>query len=82
LPDGFFSDQKSQFGYVLEDLGMEHVVIYSVHLEYFRTIEYILWAFGNFVFIRYIFPRFDMLYQRKSGNLGFDLGYKHERAGL
>jgi hypothetical protein len=23
LPDGFFSDQKSHFGYILEDLGME-----------------------------------------------------------
>jgi hypothetical protein len=33
LPDGFFSDQKkSQFGYILEDLGMEIVVINSNHL--------------------------------------------------
>jgi hypothetical protein len=23
LPDGFFSDQKSQFGYILEDLAMK-----------------------------------------------------------
>jgi hypothetical protein len=28
LPDGFFSDQKSQFGYILEDLGMENAVIH------------------------------------------------------
>jgi hypothetical protein len=28
LPDGFFSDQKYQFGYILEDLGMENVVMY------------------------------------------------------
>jgi hypothetical protein len=26
LPDGFFSDQKSQYGYILEDLGMENFV--------------------------------------------------------
>jgi hypothetical protein len=42
LPDGFFSDQKYQFGYILEDLGMEKV---STHifwpLEYFMTIGYI-----------------------------------------
>jgi hypothetical protein len=25
LPDGFISDQKSQFGYILEDLGMKNV---------------------------------------------------------
>jgi hypothetical protein len=31
LPDGFFSDQKSQFGYILEDLRMGNVVIYSGH---------------------------------------------------
>jgi hypothetical protein len=28
LPDGFFSDQKSQFGYVKEELGMESGVIH------------------------------------------------------
>jgi hypothetical protein len=41
LPDGFFSDQKYQFGKILEDLGMENVVIYSGHSEYFMTIGYI-----------------------------------------
>jgi hypothetical protein len=49
LPDGFFSDQKSQFGHILEDLRMENVVVYSGNLEYFTTLGYILWAFGNFV---------------------------------
>jgi hypothetical protein len=29
LPDGFFSDQKSQFGYILEDLGIENVIFWS-----------------------------------------------------
>jgi hypothetical protein len=55
LPDVFFSNQKSQFGYILEDLGMENVVIYSGHLEYCTTTGCILWAFGNFVVIWYIF---------------------------
>jgi hypothetical protein len=33
LPDGFFSDQNYQLGYILEDLGIENVVIFHVHLE-------------------------------------------------
>jgi hypothetical protein len=36
LPVGFFSDPKSQFGYVLEHLGMENVVIH------------VFWSFGIF----------------------------------
>jgi hypothetical protein len=38
LPDGFFLDQKSHFGDIMEDLGMKNVVIYSGHSEYFTTI--------------------------------------------
>jgi hypothetical protein len=55
LPDGFFSNQISRFRYILEDSGMEKVVTYSGHLEYFTTIGYILLAFVNFVVIRYSF---------------------------
>jgi hypothetical protein len=65
LPDGFFSDQNSQFGDILEDLGMENVVIFSGHLEYFTTIVYILCAFGNFVVILYIFPPLWYIVQSK-----------------
>jgi hypothetical protein len=65
LPDGFFSDQKSQFGYILEGLRKDNVVIYSGHLEYFTTIGYILWSFDIF------FPSFGTLYQEKSGHPGF-----------
>jgi hypothetical protein len=32
LPDGLFSNQKSQFGYILECLRLEHVYIFYVHL--------------------------------------------------
>jgi hypothetical protein len=35
LPDGPFSDQKSQFGYISGDLGMETVVYIHV-----------FWSFG------------------------------------
>jgi hypothetical protein len=37
LPDGLFSNQKSQFGYILEGLGMENVVFYG-HFGYFTAI--------------------------------------------
>jgi hypothetical protein len=68
LTDVFFSDQKYQFGYILEGLEMENVVIFSDHLEYFTTTGYILWAFSNFVVIWYTFRRFGILYPEKSGN--------------
>jgi hypothetical protein len=41
LPDGAFSNQKSQFGYILEGLGMENVGIPT----YFRAICNILRPF-------------------------------------
>jgi hypothetical protein len=65
LPDGIFSNQKSQFGLILEALAMEDVGIFYVHLGYFTAIWYILWSFGifyghlvYFVVIWYIFPVF------------------------
>jgi hypothetical protein len=33
LPDGLFSNQKSQFWLNLEGLGMENVVIFYDHVE-------------------------------------------------
>jgi hypothetical protein len=41
LPDGILSDQKSQFGYILEVLAMEDDGIFCCHLVYFT-------AFGTF----------------------------------
>jgi hypothetical protein len=41
LPDGLFSNQKSQFGEILEDLRMESAGIFFGHLEYFTVIWYI-----------------------------------------
>jgi hypothetical protein len=46
LPDGLFLYQKCQFGYILEGLGMENVVILYDHLEYFEAIWYNLRPFG------------------------------------
>jgi hypothetical protein len=72
LPDGLLSNQKSQFGYILEGLEMEIAGIFYGHLEYFTVIWYVLWVFGNVVVIWYIFPRFGILCQEKSGNPGLN----------
>jgi hypothetical protein len=75
LPDGIFSDQKSEVGYILEGLLIEDVGIVYVPLVY-------CWPFGIFcghlvyiiVFV-YTFSRFGMLYREKSGNPGFQLEF-------
>jgi hypothetical protein len=46
LPDGLFSNPRSHFWENLEGLGMENVVIFYNHLEYFTAIWYNLWPFG------------------------------------
>jgi hypothetical protein len=68
VPDGIFSNQKSQLGKILEGYGMAKVGIFYGHLEYIKVIWYILWPFGNLVAIWYILPRFGTLCQEKSGN--------------
>jgi hypothetical protein len=47
---------------------MEDVGIFYVHLVNFPAIWHILWLFGIFYPVWYIFTRFGMLYQEKSGN--------------
>jgi hypothetical protein len=47
---------------------MENAGIFYGNLQYFTVIWCILWPFGNFVVIWYIFPRFGILCQEKSGN--------------
>jgi hypothetical protein len=68
LPDGFFPNQKSQFGQILEGLRWENVDI-------LRAFWNIVWTFGIFyrhlvifVFIGYNFSGFGIMYQEKSGN--------------
>jgi hypothetical protein len=45
LPDGLFSNQKSQFGSILEGLRFENVDIFYGHLEYFKDIWDIWYIF-------------------------------------
>jgi hypothetical protein len=42
LPDGLFSNQKSQIGQIFEDFGLETADIFYGHLEYFTAIWDIL----------------------------------------
>jgi hypothetical protein len=48
LPDGLFSNQKSQFGKILECLAKENLGIFYDHFVYFTAIGKILWPFGIF----------------------------------
>jgi hypothetical protein len=72
LPDGLFSNQNSKFWSNLEGLGMENVVIFFDHLEYFTAIWYNLWPFvivcGNLAYFNVLV----YLDQEKSGNPGAD----------
>jgi hypothetical protein len=45
------------------------MAIWSI-LPYLTAIGYTFWPFGIFMVIWYIFPRFGMLHQEKSGNPG------------
>jgi hypothetical protein len=45
LPDGIFSNQKSQFVYILEGLAMEDVGIFRAILFYLTAKWYIFWPF-------------------------------------
>jgi hypothetical protein len=68
LPDGLFSYQKSQIGYILVGLGNEKVGISYDQLKYFTTIWYILWpfgicslcSFGNFFPFWYVWTKNDL----------------------
>jgi hypothetical protein len=71
LPDGLFSNEKSKFGSILEVLRMENDGIFYVPWEYITAIWHTLSSFGNFVVICYIFPRFGILSQEKSGKPDF-----------
>jgi hypothetical protein len=68
LPDGIFSNQKSQFGLILECLTMKDVGNFYGHSVYFTAISYILLPFSIFNGHFGISSHFGMLYQEKSGN--------------
>jgi hypothetical protein len=69
LPDGLFSSQKFQFGYILEGLRLENVDMFYGHLKYFMTIWYNLCSLVHFF-------GFGIVHQEKSGNPGvFSLSF-------
>jgi hypothetical protein len=84
LPDDRFSNQNSQFGYVLEGLAMEDVPILGIRpfgpfcgqLAYFMVIWYILWSFGISYGHLVYFSLFGMFHQEKSGNPERDLRHR------
>jgi hypothetical protein len=47
---------------------MEKFGLFYLHLKYIMAIWYILWPFDNVVAIWYIFSRFGIFCQEKSGN--------------
>jgi hypothetical protein len=57
----YFSNQKSQFRYILEGHGTENVGIFYGCLEYLTAIWYISWPFGAFCGHLVYFSRFGML---------------------
>jgi hypothetical protein len=50
-----FKPKNPNLGYILENLGMEDVVLFYDHLEYFMAILYNLWPFGLVVVNWHIF---------------------------
>jgi hypothetical protein len=49
LPDGIFSNQKSQIGYILKGRGMVYVGRFYGCLEYYKVIWQMLWSFGMYI---------------------------------
>jgi hypothetical protein len=60
LPDGIFAYQRSQFGYILEGLGIKKYFT-IIWYTYFMAVWYIMWSLGMFF-------RFGTLHQEKSGS--------------
>jgi hypothetical protein len=70
LPDGLFSDHKSQFWFIFVGLGMENLEIFYGHFGIFKSIRCSLPPFGTFCGILvYIFPLW-YVEQEQSGNPG------------
>jgi hypothetical protein len=55
VPDDLFSNQTLQFRLILVGLAMENLGIFYDHLVYFTAIGNILWPFGMFDVLWYIF---------------------------
>jgi hypothetical protein len=81
LPDGIFSDQKSQFGYIWQGLETENIGLFCGHLFCFVANCSISSPFGIFLVVWDTFPRFGMLYHEKSGNPALKLACCHWTTG-
>jgi hypothetical protein len=69
----YFQTVNPNLWLILEGLRLDNVKICYGHLEYFTAIWHILWPFCNVVINWYIFHRFGILCQEKSGNPGTKL---------
>jgi hypothetical protein len=70
LPDGLFSNQKSQFGKISEGISINNLGIFYDHFVYFTAIGNILWPVGTFCAHLVRFSGFGIMFQEKSGNPG------------
>jgi hypothetical protein len=68
LPDGIFSNQKSQFGYIFEGLSMVDVGIFMVILSTLQPNGIFYVHLVHFLGHSVYFSRFGMFYREKSGN--------------
>jgi hypothetical protein len=66
----YLQTKNSQFGYILEGLGMENVVIYSCLSEYFMVTWHNVWQFGIVCGHLVYFSHFGMFGPRKIWNHG------------
>jgi hypothetical protein len=64
-----FQTKNPNFGKFLKVFAMENVGKLFAHLVYFTALEIFYGHLVYFLVIWYIFPRFGMLYQEKSGSL-------------
>jgi hypothetical protein len=74
LPDGLVSNQNPKFGYILYGLEMASVGIFLDLWSVLRPFGIFNGHLVYFGFVWYIFSRFGMLYQEKSGKPWTRLG--------
>jgi hypothetical protein len=70
LPDGLFSNQKSQFGKNFYGFRLENVDVFYTIWNILRIFFIFCDHSVHFVFIWYIFSIFGIMDQEKSGNPG------------
>jgi hypothetical protein len=66
----YFQTKHTNFGNIFKGLSMDDVGIFNGHWYILRPFDILDGHLVYFVVIWYIFTRFGMLYQEKSGNPG------------